>query len=682
MLRTVDPSVTGELVEELLTKAAAAPRARSQLATHLTADPGLLTAGGSRMRKVVGEFIYTAIAAGVTGLVSPSCALCSRPRTLFHFHGEGERICTSCYSRLRVADCAECGREGQHIKVRTPDGAAICSRCHERARPAEPCDGCGRPGSLKQSVVDGQRYCRSCRAGRAPTEPCRICGSHRRVNARDEEGGAICSSCYGRTRTAEDTCDECGETGPLAVRAGGRRDGSQNLCARCYRHPKRPCGICGRLKRVALRATDTTPDVCPTCYQAPVIDCSICGQQALGRRATNHGLPRCFACQATEQIDAALTGPDGSIRPELIGVRDALTELKQPRSLLNNWHSLASLHLLTDIAQDRIELSHDALDARPQVFSVTYLRAMLVAAGALPPRDENATRLHRYATETVTDITDPELRGVLSRYARWHVAGRAKTDRHGHITAHVAARCRADIHTARAFLEHLTGNEHTLDDCPQACVDAWLSSSQDARLIFIRWLKQGGYLRRVRLPDPIPQKDPGHDIDPDEQLALARRFLHNPDAASVEDRAAACLILLYAQPAAKIAALTTRDIETRDGDTYLTLGPEPMLLIPPLDALITALPVAKPFGTASTLADDQWLFTGKNAGTHLHPTSLMVRMNRLGITTRSSRNTALLHLAATTPPAVFASLVGISIGTATRWAALAGASWNTYATMR
>jgi hypothetical protein len=57
----------------------------------------------------------------------------------------------------------------------------------------------------------------------------------------------------------------------------------------------------------------------------------------------------------------------------------------------------------------------------------------------------------------------------------------------------------------------------------------------------------------------------------------------------------------------------------------------------------------------------------------------MRRMHRLGVTARASRNTALLHLASTTPPAVFASLVGVSIGTATRWAGLAGAQWNRYA---
>ena len=119
---------------------------------------------------------------------------------------------------------------------------------------------------------------------------------------------------------------------------------------------------------------------------------------------------------------------------------------------------------------------------------------------------------------------------------------------------------------------------------------------------------------------------------------------------------------------------------TGDGDTYRRLGAEPLLLLPPLDELLAALPVAKPFGTASILADPRWLFTGKNAGTHLHPASLTRRMHKLGITARAGRNTALLHLASTTPPAVFASLIGINISTATRWAGLAGAAWNRYAT--
>lgn len=413
-----------------------------------------------------------------------------------------------------------------------------------------------------------------------------------------------------------------------------------------------------------------------------MIDCSICSKHALGRRATNNGRPRCFACQAAEQIDAALTGPAGTLRPELKPVRDALAETAQPRSLLANWRDLASMRLLIEIAQGRLDLSHDSLDAQPQVFSVTYLRAMLVATGALPPRDENAAGLHRYVNEVVAKTTDPELRGVFTRYARWHVVGRARADRHGHISATTAGRCRAEIQCAKAFLDHLTAHGHDLDDCSQARVDDWISSDRNRRLAFIRWLKRNGYLRLVTLPEPVTPKDPGHDIDPRVQLERARYFLHDPGSASVEDRAAACLILLYAQSVTKIVALTTSDIEVRNGDTYLALGPEPLLLIPPLDALVAALPLAKPFGAASTLADSRWLFTGKNPGAHLHPASLIRRMQTLDIAARASRNSALLHLASTTPPAVFANVVGVSIGAATRWAVHAGSAWNNYAAMR
>lgn len=96
-------------------------------------------------------------------------------------------------------------------------------------------------------------------------------------------------------------------------------------------------------------------------------------------------------------------------------------------------------------------------------------------------------------------------------------------------------------------------------------------------------------------------------------------MLHDPTVASIEDRSAACLVLLYAQPVIKVVALTTDDICS----------------------------------------------PAERAGHHQHPKSLMGRLNRLGILTRAGRNTAMLHLASTVPPAVFASLVGIDIGTAT-----------------
>lgn len=682
LLVALDPTVTQGLVEDLITQVAPAAGARAALARDLAAHPGALTAGGSRMPKVVAEFIYAAIAVGIGGLVAPGCALCGRPRTLFHTHGDGERICITCYSRLRVGTCSSCGRDAQRIRSHTADGHPVCPRCHDRALPPELCAGCGHSRGLKRSVEDGLGYCRSCRARRAPAEPCSVCGHQRRVNTRTRDGDAVCTSCYAMTRTGTDPCDECGEVLPLSARADGRSTGGRNLCARCYRHPKRECGICGRTRRVALKATVTSPDICPTCYQAPFVDCTVCGQHALGRRTTKNGKAWCFACQATDRLDRLLAGPDGGIPAGIKNVRDVLVTSQRPRSILSNWDRIESLSLLAKLACQHEQLSHELLDAEGDRFSVGYLRALLVAAGCLPDRDEYATRLQRFAARVIDDVADPRHRQVLSRYARWHVIARTKPDRHGQLSPAVADRCRQEIRTAQRFLDHLQARGRTIDDCAQADLDAWLAKNRDRQIRFPRWLLDNNHLTGIALPDAVPAAGPRGQVDPDEHWALVCSMLHDSHVASAEDRAAACLVLLYAQPLSKVVALTTDDLATGNDGTYLRLGPEPLLLPPPLDELITSLPIAKPFGAASTLADERWLFPGKRAGHHQHPASLMGRLYRLGITTRASRNVAMLHLAATVPPAVFASLIGISAGAATKWAEYAGANWTTYAAIR
>jgi hypothetical protein len=682
LLVALDPAVTPGSVGDLVAQVAPAAGARAALARHLADHPGALTAGGSRMPKVVAEFIYAAIAAGINGLVSPGCALCGRPRTLFHTHGDGERICTTCYSRLRAATCSSCGREGHRIRSHTADGKPVCPRCHDHARPLEVCAGCQQLRGLKRSSLDGLGYCRSCNARRAPTEPCSVCTRDRRVNARTPDGDAVCTGCYDRTRTGMDPCDECGQVVPLNTRADGRSGAGRNLCVRCYRHPERECGICGRTRRVALKATASSPDICPTCYQAPLIDCSVCGQHALGRRTTKNGRAWCFGCQATDRIDRLLAGPDGTIPVGIKEVRDVLVATQRPRSILNNWDRIESLALLARLARQHDELSHELLDAEGDRFSVGYLRALLVATGVLPDRDEHATRLRRFAAGVIDEVADPRHQQTLGRYARWHVIARAKPDRHGRLNATIADRCRQEIRAAQRFLGHLAGRGRTVDDCTQADLDSWLSTRRATRIRFPRWLLDNGHLPGLALPDAVPAAGPRGHGDQDEHWSLVRRMLHDQDAANPEDRAAACLVLLYAQPLSKIVALTTDDLTDGDDGTYLRLGPEPLLLPPPLDGLLTSLPIAKPFGAASTLADERWLFPGKWAGHHQHPTSLMHRLNKLGITTRASRNTAMLHLAAAVPPAVFASLIGISVSSATKWAEFAGSNWTTYAAPR
>lgn len=52
---------------------------------------------------------------------------------------------------------------------------------------------------------------------------------------------------------------------------------------------------------------------------------------------------------------------------------------------------------------------------------------------------------------------------------------------------------------------------------------------------------------------------------------------------------------------------------------------------------------------------------------------------RLGIHSRIARNTALIENAATMPAVVLSGLLGLSITSAVRWTALAGATGNAYA---
>lgn len=541
------------------------------------------------------------------------------------------------------------------------------------------CVDCGKVKQVRWNAELGRGRCRTCRARMAPTEPCGGCGRDRRVNVRRADGSALCVTCYANTRVSNDTCDKCAAIGPLAVRAGGKGGHKQSLCRRCYSNPKRECSVCGRTRRVALKATALQPDICPTCFQAPMIDCSACGQHALGRRTTNRGKPWCFGCQATERIDQLLTGPDGSIDASLQDVRDALVSTNRPRTILSNWTRTQSLALLARLAKQPDLLTHETLDNEGDRFSVTYLRALLVTTGVLPERDEQAARLDQWATTVLASVDHAEHRQLLTRYARWHVIARARLDRHGQLRPTVADRCRQEIRSAQRFLAYLLDRGTELHSCRQADIDAWLTKRHGMRLRFPSWLQANGELADITLPLTPPQSGPGERIDQNEQWAIVHRMLHDPAAASIEDRAAACLVLLYAQPVTKVVALTVDDMIAAGHGTYLKLGPEPVLLLPLVADLVKALPIAKPFGAARTLADPKWLFPGKRAGHHQHAKSLMDRLNRLGIVTRAARNTAMLHLASTVPPAVFASLVGIDIGTATRWAEHAGGNWTTYA---
>ena len=114
----------------------------------------------------------------------------------------------------------------------------------------------------------------------------------------------------------------------------------------------------------------------------------------------------------------------------------------------------------------------------------------------------------------------------------------------------------------------------------------------------------------------------------DERLHWIRELLTGSDE-SLPYRVAGILLLLYAQPMVKIAALRTDQVSAGDDGLRINLGLEPA-------------PVPEPFAdlrrrhidsrrTQLTGTDTGWLFSSVCTGRHLHPNTMMDRIRSLGI---------------------------------------------------
>jgi hypothetical protein len=141
--------------------------------------------------------------------------------------------------------------------------------------------------------------------GAALTAPsCAVCArTDRPLNM--TEAGATCPRCAARRDPR--SCARCGMTKPVAaVTADGRP-----MCERCRRHERghRPCGICGAIASIAVRARDDKPDVCVNCYQLPHAVCSGCGRTRPCNFA-HSAQPLCPTCSPRATDTCARCGRD------------------------------------------------------------------------------------------------------------------------------------------------------------------------------------------------------------------------------------------------------------------------------------------------------------------------------------------------------------------------------------
>jgi hypothetical protein len=538
-------------------------------------------------------------------------------------------------------------------------GARLCGQCG-RIRPIS-----------KRAGPDGPDICRSC--WRPPAAACTVCGSVRPCFGA-AAGRPVCARCA-RRRVAR-VCAHCGRTGPAAV---NWPEGP--VCDACYASAlgrRGTCARCGQLRRL-VAPPGPAAATCGSCSGAGPAGhvCAGCGRED---KLYQRGY--CPRCSLRRRADALLAGPDGTVPAPLAAARDAIVAAASPRTALNWLRRGAGAPVLAAIARGELALSHQALDSWPAQRAADYVRALLVAHGTLPGRDEALARLDRDTAALLTRVSDLEDRRTLTAYARWRVLQRARwnaSHRPAPRTATRAARLR--LRSAAALLPWLRARRTPLASLGQADLDCWMLTGppalREAAGDFLTWAADRRLTPRLTLSRRPSRAGPA--ASEDTRWALARRLLHQPRIAAI-DRVAGCFLLLYGQQLSRIAGMTRAQV--RDHGTALTVrfGRNDATIPEPLAGFVREqLTVPRRHHSLGAPPDTRWLFPGHLPGRPITAARLGERLGKLGIDGQAARRAALLQLAAQVPAAVLSDLLGITTATAADWAHAAGGNWSRYA---
>ncbi|MFI8880254.1 hypothetical protein [Streptomyces sp. NPDC055243] len=617
--------------------------------------PGLLTGDGTHGPPRGLRLIHELLARGAQGVVNPPCPYCRRNIGLT-MQRDGLRCCRNCWQEIRPQTCSRCKKNAQ-VATRTHDGKALCGNCY-RSAPFNQriCVQCGELKRALGRTSDGL-VCRRCH--QLPFARCSVCDSTRPCHS-SRTGSPVCGPCRIEAHPPKE-CSGCGLLRWVEyLTASG-----EPLCKQC-RAPKGLCAQCERTRPTYGRTAQGEP-LCETCWkrhERARRPCSGCGTV---ERLFHFGM--CASCAARHQLTLALTGPDGAMRKELVYVHSALLRITSPRALLA-WlrRSPGSRDVLNHLVHGSGPVTHEVLDDCRPVKVARHLRAVLVAGGALPERDEHLAVLELWLADAYVRVPAAEDRQTLRSYItcqhlrRLRQAGRPITHGQAQGVRHEAA-------TVVRLLQWLDRQGHTLTSCAQDHIDTWMADgpvNRSRARSFLNWAARRGSAPPLEFPTET--RDFSVEvIAQDHRWQLVRRLVHDETLDDVV-RVAGLLVLLFAQPPSRITQLTTDHVTCAEDSVSIRLGKVPAQVPPPLDELIRRL-VRRRRGHSATEPDENlaWLFPGGYAGRPMSSAHLSHRLKQIGIRPRAGRHTALMDIAAELPAVVVSRLLGFHQNTADLW---------------
>ena len=256
----------------------------------------------------------------------------------------------------------------------------------------------------------------------------------------------------------------------------------------------------------------------------------------------------------------------GAIAAPLKPLADALAAAPSPAAALEWLDQPHIRDLLTRLAAGKLPLTHEALDGWPRPRAVLYLRDLLVSCGVLPAADRQLREFEAWLDRRLDALAGhPHLR-LLRQFGLWHQlpAMRARAAA-GPLRTTAAQYARSRFIQAETFLTWTAALGVRPSALTQADIDAYYAShathQREGVRAFLIWAAGHGHIPG-HLDIPRQQPYAGQAITQQRRLDLLRRFATD-EAIPIRPRAAACLMLLYAQPLSRILRLTAADL-TRD----------------------------------------------------------------------------------------------------------------------
>lgn len=303
----------------------------------------------------------------------------------------------------------------------------------------------------------------------------------------------------------------------------------------------------------------------------------------------------------------------------------------------------------------------------------------------LPDRDEHLAAIERWLGPFLDRIDDRAERKIVRSFVTWHHLRRLRQGfPQRRSTFEQAVVVKREARVAVRMLDWLHTRGQSLAGCGQSDIDQWLAEGASYHYSarnFVLWCVRRGHASDITIPIYVKENLRSEFIEADERWTLARRLLHDHTLDTI-DRVTGLLLLLYAQPLARIATLTVDQLTQRvtDRGVQLRLGSKALVLPPPLDALLLdVVDHRHGYAVVGRTTELTWLLPGGAPGRPISARQLMRRLNRLGIQARLSRNTALIDLAAQLPATVLSDLLNLHAGTATAWNDIAGNTRPGYA---